>query len=132
MFGKTPQRRWEFFGRYIEVTPHSRIVWTNDEGGEGGAVTTVTFEEKGGQTLLVIHDPLSLEEPPTRAPGAWTGCPRRSSNSTSSSSVWARPWHGRQGRRSHHRPAAVAIRRGREPCFTSLPCVGARRPRAEV
>jgi len=30
----------EFFGRYIEVTPHSRLVWTNDEGGEGGAVTT--------------------------------------------------------------------------------------------
>jgi uncharacterized protein YndB with AHSA1/START domain len=46
----------EFFGRYIEVTPHSRLVWTNDEGDEGGAVTTVTFEEKGGQTLLVIHD----------------------------------------------------------------------------
>jgi uncharacterized protein YndB with AHSA1/START domain len=46
----------EFFGRYIEVTPPARLVWTNDEGGEGGAVTTVTFEEKGGQTLLVIHD----------------------------------------------------------------------------
>jgi uncharacterized protein YndB with AHSA1/START domain len=45
-----------FFGRYIEVNPHSRIVWTNDEGGEGGAVTTVTFEEKGGQTLVVLHD----------------------------------------------------------------------------
>jgi uncharacterized protein YndB with AHSA1/START domain len=45
-----------FHGRYIEVTPHSRLVWTNDEGDEGGAVTTVTFEEKGGQTLLVMHD----------------------------------------------------------------------------
>ncbi len=45
-----------FFGRYIEVTPHSRLVWTNDEGGEDGAVTTVTFEEKDGQTLLVMHD----------------------------------------------------------------------------
>src|ERR1700681_2620866 len=45
-----------FFGRYIEVTPHSRLVWTNDEGGEGGAVTTVTFEEKGGKTLLVMHE----------------------------------------------------------------------------
>src|SRR3954452_18065907 len=40
-----------FFGRYIEVTPNSRLVWTNDEGGEGGAVTTVTFEEKGDATL---------------------------------------------------------------------------------
>src|SRR3954468_18977288 len=46
----------EFFGRYIEVTPHSRLVWTNDEGGEGGAITTVTFEERGGETLVVMHD----------------------------------------------------------------------------
>jgi uncharacterized protein YndB with AHSA1/START domain len=45
-----------FFGRYIEVMPHSRVVWTNDEGGEGGAVTTVTFEERGGETLVVLHD----------------------------------------------------------------------------
>jgi len=45
-----------FFGRYIEVIPHSRIVWTNDEGGDGGPVTTVTFEEKGGKTLLVLHE----------------------------------------------------------------------------
>jgi uncharacterized protein YndB with AHSA1/START domain len=49
-------KRMEFFGRYIEVTPHSRIVWTNDEGDEGGAITTVTFEEKAGQTLVVVHD----------------------------------------------------------------------------
>jgi uncharacterized protein YndB with AHSA1/START domain len=46
----------EFFGRYLEVIPHARLVWTNDEGGDGGAVTTVTFEEKGGKTLLVMHD----------------------------------------------------------------------------
>jgi uncharacterized protein YndB with AHSA1/START domain len=45
-----------FFGRYIEVTPHSRLVWTNDEGGEDGAVTTVTLEETAGKTLLVLHD----------------------------------------------------------------------------
>ena len=46
----------EFFGRYIEVTPHSRLVWTNEEGDDGGAVTTVTFEEKAGKTLLVMHE----------------------------------------------------------------------------
>ena len=46
----------EFFGRYLEVTPHSRLVWTNDEGDDGGTVTTVTFEETGGRTLLVVHD----------------------------------------------------------------------------
>jgi uncharacterized protein YndB with AHSA1/START domain len=46
----------EFFGRYLEVTPHSRLVWTNDEGGDGGPVTTLTFEEKGGKTLMVMHE----------------------------------------------------------------------------
>jgi uncharacterized protein YndB with AHSA1/START domain len=45
-----------FFGRYLEVTPHARLVWTNDEGDDGGAVTTATFEEQGGKTLLVLHD----------------------------------------------------------------------------
>jgi uncharacterized protein YndB with AHSA1/START domain len=45
-----------FFGRYLEVTPPSRLVWTNDEGGEGGAVTTVTFQERDGETLVVLSD----------------------------------------------------------------------------
>ena len=45
-----------FFGKYIEVTPHSRIVWTNDESGEDGAVTTVTLEEEGDKTLVVLHE----------------------------------------------------------------------------
>jgi len=44
-----------FFGRYLEVTPPSRMVWTNDES-PNGAVTTVTFEERGGQTLVVMRD----------------------------------------------------------------------------
>jgi len=44
-----------FHGLYIEVTPHSRLVWTNDET-DGGAVTTVTFEERGESTLLVLRD----------------------------------------------------------------------------
>ena len=43
-----------FFGTYLEVKPYSRLAWTNDEGGEGGQVTTVTFEEKGGTTLVVL------------------------------------------------------------------------------
>ena len=45
-----------FFGTYLEVTPYSRLVWTNEEGGEGGPVTTVTFEDKGDKTLLVLHE----------------------------------------------------------------------------
>jgi uncharacterized protein YndB with AHSA1/START domain len=44
-----------FFGRYIEVAPHSRLIWTSDES-DDGAITTVTFEEKGGNTLLVMHE----------------------------------------------------------------------------
>ena len=56
VFGQDASNTAEFFGRYIEVTPHSRLVWTNDEGGDGGPVTTVTFEEKGGKTLLVLHE----------------------------------------------------------------------------
>jgi uncharacterized protein YndB with AHSA1/START domain len=51
-----------FFGTYLEVTPPSRLVWTNDEGGEGGSVTTVTFEEQGGQTLLVVHELYASKE----------------------------------------------------------------------
>ena len=45
-----------FFGRYLDVTPPSRMVWTNDEAGEPGQVTTVTFEEKDGATLVVVHE----------------------------------------------------------------------------
>jgi len=46
----------DFFGRYLEVTPHSRLVWTNEESGDSGSVTTVTFEEKDGRTLLVLSE----------------------------------------------------------------------------
>lgn len=44
-----------FFGKYTEVTPPSRLVWTNEEGG-AVSVTTVTFEERGGKTLLTLHE----------------------------------------------------------------------------
>lgn len=44
-----------FFGKYLEVTPHSRLSWSNDESPDG-AVTTVTFEESGGKTWVVVHD----------------------------------------------------------------------------
>jgi uncharacterized protein YndB with AHSA1/START domain len=50
-----------FFGKYIEVIPYSRLVWTNDES-DDGAVTTVTFEEKGGETLLVWHERYPTKE----------------------------------------------------------------------
>ena len=44
-----------FYGKYLEVVPDKRIVWTNDEG-EEGAITTVTFEDQGGKTLLTFHE----------------------------------------------------------------------------
>ncbi len=56
VFGHDASNTMEFFGRYLEVTPYSRLAWTNDEGDDGGAVTTVTFEEEGGKTLLVVHE----------------------------------------------------------------------------
>jgi uncharacterized protein YndB with AHSA1/START domain len=46
----------EFFGRYLEVTPPARLVWTNDEGDVSGPVTTVTFEEQGGTTRLTVRE----------------------------------------------------------------------------
>jgi uncharacterized protein YndB with AHSA1/START domain len=56
VFGHGASETMAFFGRYLEVTPHSRLVWTNEEGDSGEAVTTVTFDEKGGKTLLVVHE----------------------------------------------------------------------------
>ena len=55
-FGNDPSNPVEFFGKYLDVIPNARIVWTNDEGGDSGPVTTVTFEESGGKTLLVVRD----------------------------------------------------------------------------
>ncbi|HEX5379454.1 MAG TPA: SRPBCC family protein, partial [Phenylobacterium sp.] len=53
-FGHDAADSMAFFGKYLEVSPPSRLVWTNDEG--GGAVTTVTFEDKDGGTLLVLQE----------------------------------------------------------------------------
>jgi uncharacterized protein YndB with AHSA1/START domain len=50
-----------FHGKYLEVVPNERIVWTNDEG-EDGAITTVTFEQQGGQTLLTFHEAYPSKE----------------------------------------------------------------------
>lgn len=51
-----------FFGTYVEVKPYSRLAWTNEEGGEGGSVTSVTFEERGGQTLVVLRETYPSKE----------------------------------------------------------------------
>jgi len=54
-FGRESSETWAFFGKYIEVIPNARLVWTNEES-EDAALTTVTFEEKGDKTLLVLHE----------------------------------------------------------------------------
>jgi len=55
VFGHDASKPMAFFGRYIEVTRFSRLVWTNEES-DDGAVTTVTFEEQDGKTLLAMHE----------------------------------------------------------------------------
>jgi uncharacterized protein YndB with AHSA1/START domain len=55
IFTNDPTKPMSFFGKYVEVTPPSRLVWTNEESAEG-SVTTVTFEERDGQTLLTMVD----------------------------------------------------------------------------
>ncbi|MGO7203821.1 SRPBCC domain-containing protein [Rhizobium ruizarguesonis] len=54
-FGHDASDAMAFFGKYLDVSPPSRLVWTNDES-EGAAVTTVTFEEEDGRTLLVLQE----------------------------------------------------------------------------
>lgn len=55
-FGDDPASTMAFFGTYLDVVPDQRIVWTNEEGGEAGSVTTVTFDEREGKTLLVMRE----------------------------------------------------------------------------
>jgi len=56
VFGDDPANTMAFYGTYLDVVPDQRIVWTNEEGGEAGSVTTVTFEEREGKTLLVMRE----------------------------------------------------------------------------
>jgi uncharacterized protein YndB with AHSA1/START domain len=72
-FGPDASKPMAFFGRYIEVTPHSRLVWTNEESGDDGAISTVTFEEKAGKTLLVMSELYPSKEALDRNIGATEG-----------------------------------------------------------
>jgi uncharacterized protein YndB with AHSA1/START domain len=56
VFGDDPANPMAFFGNYLEVVPNQRIVWTNEESGDAGSVTTVTFEERDRKTLLVMSE----------------------------------------------------------------------------
>lgn len=56
VFGDDPANAMAFFGNYLEVVPNQRIVWTNEESGDAGSVSTVTLEERDGKTLLVMSE----------------------------------------------------------------------------
>jgi uncharacterized protein YndB with AHSA1/START domain len=77
VFGLDASEPMAFFGTYLEVTPHSRLVWTNDEAGDAGQVTTVTFEEKAGKTLVVLHELYPSKEALDGAAGGEGGMPEQ-------------------------------------------------------
>jgi uncharacterized protein YndB with AHSA1/START domain len=62
VFGDDPASAFAFFGTYLDVVPNERIVWTNEESGDAGSVTTVTFEERDGSTLLVLSERYPTKE----------------------------------------------------------------------
>ena len=62
VFGDDPANTMAFFGTYLDVVPDRRIVWTNEESGDAGSVTTVTFEERDGKTLLVMSEVYPTKE----------------------------------------------------------------------
>jgi uncharacterized protein YndB with AHSA1/START domain len=62
VFGDDPANTMAFFGRYLEVVPNERIVWTNEESGDAASVTTVTFEERDGTTRLVLTERYPTKE----------------------------------------------------------------------
>ena len=65
-----------FFGKYLEVVPDSRMVWTNEESAEA-SVTTVTFEEKAGKTLVTFHELHASKQALDDAIGAAEGMPEQ-------------------------------------------------------
>jgi len=75
-FGQDASQSFAFFGKYIDVIPNSRIVWTNEES-EGGAITTVTFEAKGDTTLLTLSEVYPSKEAFDAAGGAADGLPEQ-------------------------------------------------------
>ena len=64
-----------FYGTYQEVTPHTRIVWTNEEGGESGSVTTVVLQEQDGVTHLVLTEVFPSREALEQGDGALDALP---------------------------------------------------------
>ncbi len=64
-----------FFGRYLEVSPHSRLVWTNEESGDAGQISTMTLEDRGDTTRMVLHEIYPSREAYDAGAGAYDGMP---------------------------------------------------------
>jgi uncharacterized protein YndB with AHSA1/START domain len=64
-----------FFGRYLEVSPHTRLVWTNDESGDAGQVSTMTLEDRGDTTRMVLRELYPSKEALDAAAGAYDAMP---------------------------------------------------------
>lgn len=75
-FGHDASQSMAFVGRYLEVVPPSRLVWTNEEAADG-AVTTVTFEDRDGRTLLTVHELYPSKEALEAGHGAEEGMPEQ-------------------------------------------------------
>ena len=75
-FGKDAENTWAFFGTYTDVVPPSRIVWTNDEGGES-SISTVTFVEEAGKTRVTFSEVHPSKEALDASLGAMDGAPEQ-------------------------------------------------------
>ena len=64
-----------FFGRYVEVSPCSRLVWTNDESGDAGQLSTLTLEDHGDTTRIVLHEVYPSGAAYEAGKGAYDGMP---------------------------------------------------------
>lgn len=75
-FGADAASAMAFFGKYLEVIPNARLVWTNEESPDA-AVTTVTFEDKGDKTLLFLHERYPSKEALDEGGGAEDALPEQ-------------------------------------------------------
>jgi uncharacterized protein YndB with AHSA1/START domain len=75
-FGNDGETTFVFFGNYTDVVPPTRIVWTNEEGGNI-AISTVTFVEKDGRTHLTFTETHPTKQALDDSLGGMEGTPEQ-------------------------------------------------------